>query len=438
MTKGQNNLTGEKVLSNKRIWCTMVIVVLIMSIFGVSSMMLRSTPKRIHIFQKEGKFGIKDGDSVLVPSKYLNIEFIDSISNIALLQDRGFTFQDTIFYIYDVEQKKFLFNDSVLYSISKVEKIRSDSYKLVALGGRWFATLNLPGDNNETANAIITPHFHDSHVPLKDFIFNGIGSFMMHPQGTWANMKKSSPRAFRMLEQNLAMGNEERSPDNDLTLAQAVEYFIERDTRYKGNCDVAFAEIETMIQALDNDDRDDMIQYGEIKRQLSSIKLYRSYNKMIADYPVYREEYIAWHNLIEAMTRYYHFIVYVDDWSCKKQRDADLYIGSWLDNRRSQLLDEQKILMGRKIFPQKADSLKTANDIRELCMEYYSSTPGYYNPMWHEVYYAFNEWLKVRKRISRTLPDEKSSAFNSYTSIVTDGLYNITESLYGHGLLPAK
>lgn len=141
-------------------------------------------------------------------------------------------------FFYFVSHEKFLYNDSALYSIFKVEKIRPDAYKLVLPEGRWFATLNLPDDNNEIMNATITPHFHDSSVPLRDFIINGTGSFMMHPYSTWADMKKSSPRAFRMLERILAMSNEESSPDNDLTFAQAVEYFIEEDTRYMGNYDL--------------------------------------------------------------------------------------------------------------------------------------------------------------------------------------------------------
>lgn len=427
MINSPNRMNFNKALHKKRILYTIVLVGFILSIICVCSVMLRTMPKGIHIYQKEGKFGIKDGNSVLVPAKYLNIEFVDSTLNIALLQDKGNMYQDTSFFIYDVAKREFLFNDSDLYSISKVEKLKTGAYKLVLPGGRWFATLNLPDNNNEIKDSTIIPHFYDSRVSLRDFIINGTGDFMMHTHSTWADMKKSSPRAFRMMERILAMSSEESSPYNDLTFAQAVEYFIEEDLRYIGNYDLALGEIKDMIRALDNDGRDDMTQYGEIERILSTVNLSRSYIQMITDYPIYHKEYIAWHNLIEVMARYYNFIVY-DDWSYQKQRDADLLIGSWMDNRRSQLFDERQILMGKKIISKNKNSFKTENDIRELCMEYYPSTPGCYDLMWHELYYAFKEWMEERKSISRTLTNEESILFDNYTSTVIDGLYNIIQS----------
>lgn len=416
----------------KRRWSATAIGALIILIIGVCSILWMSAPKGCHIYQENGKFGIKNGDSVLLSAKYSNIVFLDSMSSIALLQVKPNLSPDTSIYIYDVANNRFLFNDSEFYSITKVEKIMPNAYKLVLSGGRWFATLNLPGEGSEATYATITPHFYDIRVSIRDFIADGADSFMMHPYGTWADMKQSSPAAFRMLDRILAMSHKECSPDNDLAFVQAVEYYIDDDPRYLGNFDKAFADIEAMIEALDNDGRDDMTRYGEIKRLLSNINLSRVYIDMITDFSGYRNEYIAWHNLVEAMSRYYNYVIYNDNWSYQEQRDADLNVANWLDNRISQLSDERKILSGSKTFPKKTNSLKTENDIRKLCTEYNSSTPGRYHPMWHEVYYAFDKWMQSRTEISKTLQHEKSLSYDNYTAVVIDRIYDIVQTIHGH------
>lgn len=392
----------------------------------------------IHVREQYGLYGLYDGDSLILPPKYHHIEFLDSVKRFVLTREPvSGVYADSIYTIFDILNKRFIFEKSEDFGILGIEKINHTDYKLVCpFGIRWFATLCLPDDSRR--QALIIPHFNDSIISEDQFLEIGINTCELDISGTWNDMLFSNPHAFYILykikEMRHLYSDEYLSPESDLSYAKAVEWFVDKDERYHGNFDLAMSEMRTLIRRLDDNcyGRQDMTDYGRRVWFLSDISLSRAYNKMIEDNPSYKNEYIAWHNLIEALSLFHDFKIHdYGGWSYNDIRDGSLVKGDWLSDRQSQLADERAILLGKKHKSKSTKPLRTKDDIIDLCSQYHDSE-GCYHPMWNEAYYAFAHWLQERENISDSLPAEYSEEYRKYTDIVVDYLYDIIKDTHDY------
>ncbi len=392
----------------------------------------------IHVREQDGIYGLYDGDSVILPPKYHDIEFLDSAKRFVLAREAvSGVYADSIYTIFDVSNKRFIFEKSEDFGIFRVEKINHIDYKLVCpFRIRWFATLNIPDDSSRQARII--PHFNDSIISEDQFLKIGINTCELDITGSWEDMLFSNPHAFYILDKIKEMrhlySGEYLSPESDLSYAKAVEWFIGKDERYHGNFDMAMSEMRTLIKRLDDNcyGRQDMTDYGRLVWFLSGISLSRAYNKMIEDNPSYKNEYIAWHNFIEALSHFHDFKIHdYGGWSYNDIMDAGVTKGDWLSDRQSQLADERAILSGKKLKSKSTNPLRTKEDIMDLCSQYRDSGSSYH-PMWNEVYYAFVHWLQERDNISDSLPAGYSEEYRKYTAIVVDHLYDIIKDTHDY------
>lgn len=405
------------------------LVIILTGVIAVILLMYR-TPKGIHVNEKNGLYGISDCDSVIVPTEYVGIEFLDSAKRYAVLKqiDR---YADSIYTIFDTVLGEFVFDETEDFCIYRLEKISSDSYKMInpyRHDGHWFSTLNLP--KSQSKNATIIPHFNNGVSSKSEFFEAGTGVFCLNPSGTWAAMKDSNPRAFHLLERIIAMSDIESSPMNDLHFAQAVDYFIEEDSRYQGDYSLAMSEICRMVEMLDNDGREDMVNYGKAKLILANISLARTYQRMIVNNPEYTDEYIAWHNLIEALACYFDFKVHNHGgWTYNGWRDAYLEKSAWLSDRQRVLNEEINVMSGHTQYFIPEQKHKSYDDILEICKSYHDHR-GDYHPMWNEIYYAFCTWLQVRKYLAESIPSEYSEVYNNVTARIVVYVYGIIKNIH--------
>lgn len=141
-------------------------------------------------------------------------------------------------------------------------------------------------------------------------------------------------------------------------------------------------------------------------------------------------KYVAWHNMIEAITHYMHFLyVNTDGYQCK-QMDNEETLMNIFSERQKQLRNERQILNGNTNHIIVSDSLKTFASIDSLTEQYHSTKyNGYYHPMWHEIRPAIKEWLQSRDHISSSLPPDKAINFRMLNETIVDRLYYIVKEI---------
>ncbi len=158
---------------------------------------------------------------------------------------------------------------------------------------------------------------------------------------------------------------------------------------------------------------------------------------MIDEYPIYEEEYIAWHNLIEAIAYYSDYIYENDDWY-HSYKETECEKAGWASTRLSQLTVERKILSGTVSYTSSSDSLKTLSDILRISEKYYSpKAPEYYHPMWYEIRPAVMAWLEVRDKIADSLSADQAKSYSEQTKNVTDWIYGLIKSKDDFYFVPA-
>jgi len=225
------------------------------------------------------------------------------------------------------------------------------------------------------------------------------------------------------------MTGEECSPANDLNFAKAVEYYVNKDAHYKGNLYKAFGEIDSIVEILGAGNTGTMTACTEYERLLSNLRMSVCYSDMIDEYPIYKEEYIAWHNLIEAIAYYSDYIYENGDWYQCKAMDDEFEKASWFSSRLSQLEEEKKIMAWTISYTASSDSLKTQSEVLRISERYYSpKAPEYYHPMWYEIRPAVKAWFGVREKIAESLSKNRGKSYREQTKVVTDWIYGIIKS----------
>lgn len=195
------------------------------------------------------------------------------------------------------------------------------------------------------------------------------------------------------------------------------------------------SEMESMIETIDKEGINDACCNAEFQRILAGLSLNRTYFKLIDVQPLYEKEYDAWYNLMEAITYLSQLVYFLDDWGNSAAIDYQYCRMDWFIEKQKQLDDELKILLCKDIYYKPNNSLKSKNDIFTVCRSFHKpNLPGYYHPMWKEVYYAFIKWLEVRDTIAMSLPETTSQAYRAYTDIVIDDLYKLVKNLDVKGL----
>jgi len=194
----------------------------------------------------------------------------------------------------------------------------------------------------------------------------------------------------------------------------------------------------SILHILEGDTETDV--YGaECERLLSNFRMSVCYSDMIDEYPIYEEEYIAWHNLIEVIAYYSDYIFENDDsWSQCMAMDYETEKAGWFSSRLSQLEEEKEILAGMVSYTASSDSLKTLTDVLRISEKYYSpKAPEYYHPMWYEIRPAVEAWLEVRDKIADSLFADRAKSYLEQTKDVTDWIYGLIKSKDDFYFVPA-
>ena len=225
---------------------------------------------------------------------------------------------------------------------------------------------------------------------------------------------------------------------NDLYFGQAVRHFVNKDKFYRGDMTRALSSIEDMLINSMTTSTADMLTAEYYLRMIEEVRLYNKYYDIIMEHPVYRDEYIAWHNLMEVISHYRDYIDTMDEWIHVRDLDDEMVITEEYRARLEQLEIERDIVNYRITEFNQSDSLKTEKDIQQIFSYYHSDkSPDYYHPLWHEVKPAFETWLEQRERIASTLKCGQSELYRAYTKEVINWLYTVIKPLNQWALHPA-
>lgn len=393
----------------------------------------------LFVTQDGSYFGLRDHDSTILEAKYIQFKNLDKKGNyIAAKQIGEREPESEIWVIYNLNKRKFAFDNTYSFCIGEIKDIDDKQFKLMNPDGRYFATLRLPGyyDEEYYDELTITPHFSEAAIPVETFIQSGLPEPTPPEEWYWKEPYTSNPTAYTLLYRISNMAGEECSPINDLNFVRAVKYYVNKDAHYKGNLDKALGEMESILHIFDGNTETDA--YGaECERLLSNLRMSVCYSDMIDEYPIYEEEYIAWHNLIEAIAYYSDYIYENDDWY-HSYKETECEKAGWASTRLSQLTVERKILSGTVSYTSSSDSLKTLSDILRISEKYYSpKAPEYYHPMWYEIRPAVMAWLEVRDKIANSLSADRAKSYREQTKDVTDWIYGLIKSKDDFYFVPA-
>lgn len=377
-----------------------------------------------------GQVGILYDDSLIAAHYYSRIEFPDSIKSIVFpyKMDDGYHFDSHGYAILNLKDKEYIYKEDAYFPIDTIIQIDRLNYALYNDCGRQFSTLKLTEISDDEYTVEFVPFFSKSAMPVLDFIRIGEAEIAKPNDGYLKEMLDYNPSAYRLFEHLLNMWGVECSPTNDLNFARAMRYFIAKE--YNGNETKALAQVHSILEILGCGNTQDMTFCMSISRCLANMQLSWEYDRMIIYNPLYELEYVAWHNMIEAITHYMHFLyVNTDGYQCK-QMDNEETLMNIFSERQKQLRNERQILNGNTNHIIVSDSLKTFASIDSLTEQYHSTKyNGYYHPMWHEIRPAIKEWLQSRDHISSSLPPDKAINFRMLNETIVDRLYYIVKEI---------
>lgn len=359
---------------------------------------------------------------------------------IAVLRERDY-YGGPIWVIYDLAEHKFVFSNDYDFCISEIEAVDDRQFKLIDMQGRHFATLRLPGyyDGGYCPEPVILPHFSDACTPVGTFV--RAAQDVCLPPEDWflEGWYEEDPYAYTLLSRLAGMSEKAHSPADDLNLAKAFEYCVGNDAYYEGDLDRAMDDMAALldvwarkISILDSHVR------ARYERMLSSLRMTMCYSGMIDEYPVYMEEYIAWHDLMEAISCYNDYLRGTGEWYVGWDDDIKLEMAGWFSSRLCRLGEEKRILTGAGSYATSRDSLKTQDDMLRIFEKYYSPlAPDCYCPMWYEIRPAVESWSVARDKIAEGLPEDRAESYRAHTRDMTDWICGMIESKDSWFLVPA-
>lgn len=386
------------------------------------------------------KYGLRDRYGLILPIKYTELRPVDRFGRFIATSspvECGAMTNDQRYGIYDLHKRVFVANPDNI-EIAEIEKIDDSSFKLINPAGRYFATLYLPGEYRETyyCNAHIEPHFADGEISVAEFQEMSENINLDVDDKYWKVMRKKNPHAYRLIIQMATLGCMESSPISDMNYAKAIKAIVRNDSYYKGNISRALEDVKELSATItDSGSQLDINTWTDYLRLVSSIKTSLAYDSLISTYPdseMMKCEYVAWHNLIEAMAYYQDYLYSVETYLAVRE-EKNTAIMEWLDSRREGIEKEQDIISGKLVYtvPSSiADSIKGEEDFHGLFLRYHCyDKPYYYNPMWNEIKVALDEWICARNKIAEQLEPHQSLSYREHSREVVDCMFSFIKNL---------
>lgn len=390
------------------------------------------------------QYGLRDRYGEILPIKYKSFKSLDGFGRYAAVCQGDYGYDDNdIWMVYDLVERKFLYSNDEDFTTSMINQTDDDNvFKLIDSNGRWFSNLHLPGfyDGEFYSNAWFSPNYDNSIVPLEDFIIEGNREFEKpnDEYDFWTEMYSLYPREYELMSKISTMPKWTNSPMTDLYYGQAVRYFVNEDKVYRGNMERALSDIEDMLTNSITTSTANMLTVEYYLRMIEEVRLYNEYYDFMMEHPVYKDEYISWHNLMEVISHYRDYVDRMNEWVYVRDLDDEMIITEEYRSRKEQLWVERDIVNYRITAFNQSDSLKTEKDIQQIFVSYHSDkSPDYYHPLWHEVKPAFEAWIEQRERIASTLKIGQSDLYRAYTGEVINWLYDIISPLDVWTLRPA-
>ena len=394
------------------------------------------------------KYGLRDRYGVILPIEYTELKTLDRWGHYIETNspDRyGNLKSDQRYGVFDLRNRTFVVNPKTI-DVSGLEKIDDKSFKLINPEGRYFATLYLPREYRGTyyPNAHIEPHYADGEISVEEFIGRSQNPNLDVDNPYWKAMRKKNPHAYRLLIQLSELGNEESSPMNDLNYARAVREIIRNDSYYNGNVEKALSDVAHISEIItDSGSQIDINAWTDYLRLITSVRTSLTYDAILSarqNNEWIKKEYIAWHNLMEAMAYYLDYLYSAETYRAVPEEKNNRIIG-WLDYRRKCLDKEQEILSGKLVYSLPtalSDSIKKNADFEDIFSKYHSySDSYYYHPMWNEIKTAFDEWSFARIKIAEELDPHTALSYKEYSRQVVDGMFSFIEGLDNPAFRPA-
>lgn len=395
----------------------------------------------LYMISWKGSVGLRDRYGTIIPPKNQRIYFLDKAENyVAVLQNER-SYRTDGYYVYNLKERRVVVTSYI--EICDITRVDDDEFMMVSSNGRKFASFLLPKNQYGIfyKDLEFKPHFFDIETPMQEFIDRVNDDYYIDPEGNryWEGMKQSNPKAYDLLCKTIALSALECSPANDLTFANAFADIVKYDSFYKGNTNKALNEMSDLLGYLGcSANQGDLNQCADLDRMIESLSLFMAYDGLISFGEIFHDEYIAWHNLTEAIISYYEYVNYHSEWYSSKPMDMELEKSEWLKERR-QFVDMEKQILGDKIkYVCSLDSVKTIDDVEEVVGTFKCDyDPDYYHPMYHEIWPAFKSWLATRQNVALTLSGTQAASYKEVTKELESSYAEIIEELDISGLHPA-
>lgn len=395
----------------------------------------------------ERKYGLRDRYGFILPIKYYELKSIDRSGRYLATKspiDLGqwqFMYDNIkpnqCYGIYDLKKRVFVVDPDNI-KVCGFEKIDDKSYKLISWGGRYFATLYLPGEYRGVyfPDAHVEPHFAEGETSVAEFLERAKNPNLDIDDYYWKAMRQENPHAYKLLIQMLDLSGEEGSPTNDLNYARAFREIIDHDSYYKGNIDKALNEVAKLSARItDSGAQSDINRWTDYIRLISSIRASLAYDPILTsddDNEWLHKEYVAWHNLVEVMA-YYLDKLYANEGYLAVPEVKNNIITRWLNSRKTSLEEEQEILINRQSYsvdPTMTDFLSSNAERQNFFDEYhYPSDPYYYDPMWNEIKPAFDSWVFARAKLAEQLDPHTALSYREYSRVFVDTVFSFIKRL---------
>lgn len=374
----------------------------------------------LYMISWNGSVGLRDRYGTIIPPKNQRIYFLDKAENyVAVLQNERPYITDG-YYVYSLKERRVVVTSYI--EICDIVRVDDGEFMMSDANGRKFGSFLLPKNQYGIfyKDLEFKPHFSDAETPMQDFIDRLNNGYEIDPGGNlyWEEMKQSNPKAYDLLCKVIAMSGVEYSPANDLTFANVFAQIVQQDSHYNGNINKALKELDETIYILSAGNQPDLNQYADLCRLMESLRLSIAYDGLISYGEVFHDEYVAWHNLMEAVISYYEYVNYncSSKWYSSKPMDMELAKGEWLKERRGFVDVEKQILGGKSKYVSSLDSVKSSNDVEDFFGTFHCDyDPDYYHPMYNEIAPAFKRWLTTRNNAAKTLPSSQAGSYREVT-----------------------
>ncbi len=394
----------------------------------------------LYEYSYNGKVGLRDRYGVIIPAENQKMYFLDHRQNYVAVLEEDKSWREGEYGVYCLPERRLVIDACA--GIAKIEKINGHEYKMIDSNGRHFATFSIPTNVYGVFNKNVEfkPHFSDVETPVGNFLDRLNDEYEIDPGENlyWQEMKNSNPYAYDLLCKTIAMSGIACSPANDLNFANAFASTVQNDSYYKGNIAKAIKDIDNLIYILGAGNQPDLNKCASLSRLMKSLKLSISYNGLISHGKIFHDEYIAWHNLMEAIVCYYEQSNNKLDWYSGKPMDMELEKASWLKQRSEFVNIENKIISKQGSYVCQLDSVMSIDDAKDAIDHYHCKySPEFYHPLYYEIQPAFEDWLSARNCVAMTLPKEQAASYREVTKELESEYAGIIKSLDHWGLRPA-